>query len=751
MTSISICVAFIVAILGIAYPILFGVVSRLDEKYSSQVIMDLFNKEAEKKSFIFLLISSLVLILICVFQLAPLSFGIKWLDYLIANSAEYLLILSTIFLIASFFLFVQKILIYYTPTRFLPYLINKHNKDEQKNDYEFFRAISDILYYSIKNQNEKISKTIATYMYSIFKKFRETNTNYDVTYPSTYYEVVAKTIEELAIQKNRRLIFLEHRTAGSIWLLGEFGNYKISENTYFWIWNNLQLALKYDKDDYIIYHWEQAHQYISYSLQHIDPKLSEETYAIINQADINQRILERKRFLELHYVLGALLLYKRHYNCINRAFNFTQSIPPKYELLPDTMDDIFRLYFYFRDPYEMRFPSISSRYYFPEIGGLQSDMIIKKWICEYIAVLYIRQYSIIPYLITMTPLSPPTIPDTQGEKRTWIDNLDYFKKLVEDVIKNKELLIATGLDFVTDEWCEANAYPKPLELIETTRQLLIASFEGAEISQPVSDVKVKKFKDTSVSILEPIFDSYESINNSNDLTGDLNKWYINGESYIIDKSGFADNQDVAHLNFDSFLAESFSGKYRNEISETFVYSSSQSYLLNSENIIAGINRLKINKHEYVIVSFGVDINALISNDNTQSLTGIATVNFNFRNYRLIGESLFIIKKADLPKFKYREITVEEVQKYNLDKVVDKYNLYLTVVNLNNSDELRDSLAETSKDQNLAKSVLIGIFISLEIQWKKDIKCIQIKKASPYNEAGIINKLADVNPIEAHLK
>lgn len=610
MDNISICVSFIAAILGIAYPILLEVISRLDEKYTSQIIVDLFSKEKENKVFTLFLKISLVSLLVWVLKFPPL-FKIDDLNYLIGKSSEYILIISTIILIISFFYFVKKVLIYYTPTKYLPYLINRHNKNSEDNDLEFFRAIADVLYFSIKNQNEKISKTISDFMYGAFKKIREKNQNKEVIYPSTYYDLVHKTIEELAFQKNKRLTFLEHLTAGSVWLLGEFGNTKVSENTYAWIWRNILLAIKYEREDYIIYHWETAYQYVLQSLDYIYPNCSDESFEITNQDEIDIRLSDKKRFLEFHYALGGILLFKKHYKCLQRAFNYTQSIPPQYELLPDMMDEVFGLYFNFRDPYEMKHPWISSRYGFPDLGGLNSDGIIKQWICKYIALLFIRQYSIVPHLITMKPLNYPRIPPTQREKRQWIDNLDYFKRLVEEILNNKDLLEATGLDFVTNEWCEKYNQPKPIEFIEKVKQNVIDSFEGTEIEQPVSLIKVQKFKDTTVSILKPIFEEYNIIDNKVELDGELNKWYVNGQSHIIDKSGLAENQDAEHENFDSFLPESFSNKYRDAISEIFVLASSASYLLNTQDIVQGINRLGIEAKDYVIVSFGIGIQELI--------------------------------------------------------------------------------------------------------------------------------------------
>ena len=623
----------------------------------------------------------------------------------------------------------------------------KFKKNTEENSYDFFKAVSDILYYSIRNRNENMAKTISDFMYGAFKEFRDKNAGIEVVYPIVFYEVVSKTIEELATQKNRRLTFLEHRTAGSVWLLGEFGNSKISETTYSWIWSNLLLALNYEKDDYVIYHWEQAFQYISRSLDHIAPLYSADYKTIKNKKEIDQRFADRKRFFEFHYALGGLLLYKRRYSCIKRAFTYTQSIPPKYELLPDTMTEIFGLYFNFIDPYGMNYPWISSRYYFPELGGLNSDGIIKRWICQYVGVLFIRQYSIVPHLITMKPLDPPIIPSTQGEKRQWIDNLDYFKILVEETLKNKELLITIGLDFVTEEWCEKYKYPKPLEFIEKIKQDVIASFEGTLIEQTISDVRRQKFKDTTIAVLSPIFNEYKIINNKTELLGELNKWYINGQSHIIDKSGFADNQDADYLNFDSFLPNSFSDKYRSAISEIFVSASSQYYLLNYQDILPAVTRLGINTKDYVIVSFGIDIKDLITKNNNEFLNDIEIIKFEHRNYHLVGDSLFILKKIDLPRFNYREIKAEEIEQYSLDKVIEEYNLYLTVIDLNQAVDLRKEFAEHRDEKDLRKSVYMAIFLNLEVQWKKNIQAIQIKQASAYQEGGIINNLGDVKPID----
>src|SRR5690606_39284315 len=97
---------------------------------------------------------------------------------------------------------------------------------------------------------------------------------------------------------------------------------------------------------------------------------------------------------------------------------------------------------------------ISQLYPFPDLSGLNADSVIRKWIMSYMAILFLRQYTIHPYLITMKPLDYPPIPTTQGEIKQWIDGLDFFKKLVSEHLQNTELLKILGLDFITAQWCE---------------------------------------------------------------------------------------------------------------------------------------------------------------------------------------------------------------------------------------------------------------------------------------------------------
>lgn len=118
-------------------------------------------------------------------------------------------------------------------------------------------------------------------------------------------------------------------------------------------------------------------------------------------------------------------------------FNYTSSTPPVYELLPENMNQIFESFFTFQDPYYRNFPFITTKYNFPGLSGLNADAIIKKWISQYIALLFIRQYFISINYIYQRPLDFPTIPVNQQEKSNWLNSLDNFSNLVENILSNK--------------------------------------------------------------------------------------------------------------------------------------------------------------------------------------------------------------------------------------------------------------------------------------------------------------------------
>lgn len=754
MTSTDAYIYVIIGILGVAYPVLLQVVARLDEKYESDHIVELFNKEWENKAFRYSLISSIFFLALWSLEL-PAIIRIDEFDSLIENSAALLIAISCVLLIVFFFFFVNKILVYYTPSKFILYLIAKH--DLSKNPSLYFKSLSELLLLFIKRQQKSYSKTLSDFFYLAFKKIREEQTTQPIIYPELYYEVVYKAIEELAILKQKRNYLLEHRTSGGIWLLGEGDGAEISQHTYSWMWQNLLLAIRYEQDDLIVNHWQTCHQHYIYKLTSIHPdyRRIEERTEIKNKEAVDKRHTERQTFLTFHYVLGGLLIYKKRYSCIKRLFSYTQSYPPKYELLPESMYEIFKFYFNVRDPYDRNYTWISNIYPFPELSGVNADYVVKKWVMSYMAVLFLRQYTIIPYLVTMRPLDFPKMPSIQGEIREWIDGLDFFMKLVSEHMKDRKMLKTLGLDFITREWCEENNKPFPISFIEDFKRNLESQYNKNAVDLPISEDKVSILKNSSLEIIESAIQHFEPLNNKNEISDDdSDRWYVHGQQMLQNKDSFFEHSESDNINFDSILATVIVKDFEEGLSETLLYKRTKSYLLKSEDLFRALDRIGLNE-DIVILNFGVNLEYLSSSLKTKEFSNGKYRNvdiYQFERSHRVSDSLFILRKSDLPNITTMDIDQETITKYSLSRISNHIKLFLSLIDLNQtSAEVYNENKMNRTDDELRKSVLISIFITLQIKWKKSIELIQFEEYSDYFQTGIINKLEDVKPIPTYIE
>ena len=622
-----------------------------------------------------------------------------------------------------------------------------------ESDLKYFSALSDLLLKSIRTQQTTYSRTLSDFFYTAFRKVRDKYTDEPVVYPELYYETVYKAIEELAIQKEKRNYLLEHRTSGAIWLLGEMQSKEISETTYSWLWRNLLLAVRYEQDDLVINHWETCHQYYSHNLPYIHKEYDNSTtsFQVSNQEIVDKRNSERKRFIEFHYALGGLLTYKKRYRCIKRMFDYTQSEPPKYDLLPESMSEIFNFYFEIKDPYDMSYTWISNKYPFPDLSGISADSAIKKWIMSYMAILFLRQYTIIPYLITMKPLEYPAIPNTQGGIKQWIDGLDFFKKLVSEHLENEELLNTINLKFITPEWCDENNKPYPTTFIDTLKSSLEDVYEKNALNLKLSEDKIEQFKISSKSIIESAYKSLDSISNSESIPDDeSDKWYVNGQRMLQSKDAFSDNPEVHHIDFDSFLANVAAKKLKEGLSEVFLRKASKSYLLKTEDLFKAINRLKADEN-YIIVNFGINLDYFIKHIKVPNLSEDEYKKikiYSFSGSHLVRESLFVLKISDLPNVTSKPIEQALIDKYSLEKISDSMNLYCSVLDMNKVDEevFKENEQNKSEDE-IRKSVLLNIIFSIEYKWKRNIEVIQLKQYSEFRQQGIPNELEEIISLE----
>ena len=715
MTATDICITTIISLLSVAFPILLQVISTLDEKYASVLLVELFDKEKAKKGFIYSLMVSIVSVVIFLLQL-PRKIDVGVLNWIIENSATGLLYSATIVLVIYFFLFVLRILKYLAPMTLVAVLIRRHGNDRYRdqNNFIYFRVIMEILFYAIRKQNSIIAETIIRFLYGAFRSFRETSSGEPVEYPEAYYRATHDIIGEVAEGYNKRLEFVAFSAARHVLLTGELKISVVSETTFKWMWDNIRLSLRFNKDDFVMEHWENADQ-IAFQLR--------------------QSAEQRTKFLEFHHAVGALALHEKRYALLHRFFSFTRSQPAQYELLPRMMGEIF--YFYFGSINSMRVKWLSLSYPFPGWEGVQADDRIEQAIRQYLALLFVRQFTLPSEYIHMDPTAMPGIPDTQAEKKKWIDYMDMFAEQVEIILSNKILLETLEFDIPGEFEPKKKGMVHPLVFIQILKKRLERNFKETLFKQEVSAKKVELFEQTTLQLVLPSIKSTLAINNPDVGTADTKKNFVNGMLQIFDKSAFAEEQDAEHINFHSVLGKGLADKIPRAVIKSFVAAATKNYLLQPQDLASALEKMKLDDSHIILPCY--------SGWKFERTTP-TVIHFTQGNYELPDDSIFVLKKMDLPNLQFLDTKNEWIKKYELKQLNKPYFIYASVVDLNNSD-VREELLKDRNEDELRQSVLASIFINLEINWKTNSRVVHIEVFSPYGRKGIPQSLKDVEPFE----
>ena len=271
--------------------------------------------------------------------------------------------------------------------------------------------------------------------------------------------------------------------------LDEYQKTVISSKTYNFLWKLIVQSIFYNRVDFVIAYWEKAHQLFSLFMPKINPDYDYSSLPLVvkKQNEIDKRKKEREDFLEFHYVLGALLMYKQQYSVIKEIMSFTHSDPPSYVLVPERMEEVVLQFMrigkndFFHPLYYRR------RYWFPDIRGVKSNDIIKMWLKRYLAILFIHQYTLHEYYVYSNTLTMPNPPKELSELNRWKNELDYLKTLVNGYLSQKYILEELGFGIMSDKkWFSDNNKVEPSELIDNFKKEIEKNFKNIKSQQPIS-------------------------------------------------------------------------------------------------------------------------------------------------------------------------------------------------------------------------------------------------------------------------
>lgn len=741
MPFTDICFYFIIAILGMAYPISLQVVTRLDEKYSSVNILDLFEKELWGRWFIRMLYGSLLYVV----------FHIIWKVNFKANCPEnticyfwpdYILIVVSVLLVALFLLYTKRIFVYYSPYRLVEYLKKQKNDD----DFRYFKSLADIFYLAIRIQDDTLSQTIHAYFYDRFRDIRNSAGKQEVVYPVVFYQMVYNALIAAGELDSRKLKNIGLNIASGRYFLGQHEYTHISQATFDWLWNNLRFISEIKNDDFAFEYWHNAHQFFSSAIPYIPEKRDKNDFlTVLNQEEVDQRAKEKEKFYEFQFALGGMLLYAERYKLLNRIFRHTMSIPPRYELLPSTMTTVFSLFIRFVDQDHQMFPY---KYHFYGMEGISGEGQSQNGICKYIALTLLRQYTVTSYYYGFDPIALPYLPSSRSEKKSWLNCMEYLKSCIRDIQGEKELMETTGLNIVTDAWCSEKKILSPLKLVDEVIRKLQSALDVQEVEQEISEEKVTQFYEKSGLVIKDRLSSFKPIfiPERTDLHYEVST--INGAVDLIKKEAFAEEQGVTYLDFDTRLASRVASKITSAITEGFYSHVKNSYLFKSEELFQAIEKLKPDPQQHILLNFGIHIPTINQTSKIEGLTdkefkGIPIIAVPFFDKAAIRSSILIIKKEFLPSLNFNDQQASEIEKFALHQIDSSISLFGTVIDLNGQPQFK-TLFRGISGETLDISVMLKLALSMEIKWVLNSSIVELKLYSDFFQEGIPNKLSEIN-------
>jgi len=190
---------FVIAILGLAYPISLQVLTRLDEKYGSVNILKRFEQEFWGKAFTCSLYASITAVFLHILWKITLKSDCKSGEACYFYP-DYILLFIVSLLIFAFLFYIKKIFIYYSPYRMVDYLKSLKDDDQQSG----FNSLADIFYLSIRLQDATLNQTLHTYFYQRFRDIRIAAGTNEVIYPAAFYQMGYNALIEAGEQNSKK-------------------------------------------------------------------------------------------------------------------------------------------------------------------------------------------------------------------------------------------------------------------------------------------------------------------------------------------------------------------------------------------------------------------------------------------------------------------------------------------------------------------------------------------------------------------
>ena len=747
---VDICIAINTSILGIAYPILIDKVSNIGEKYNSEYLSNLFNEEKPQKGFkikywrnksintppiINLVIAlSISMFIFKIFQVTTP----KFLDfYLINNSADLLVVIFTTLLIITFIKWLKLISLYNgKTTKLLNHLINKHKLNPT--DYTL-KAINELTYHAIEKQDEHPQITlVAFYFEEFFKNYELTNNKNEIELPDDLYSFIFKLNKILIEKKNNNLSVIEHRAVSGYWYIGDgWFKIEISEKTYSNLWKNLYLICDYPK--FIKQYWANVNQFYQVQL--------DDTYddydGIKSKEFKKKRKTSKRRFLEFHFALGGLLLYRNQFSSLKYLFEYSQSEPPKHYLILSNMTEIFDWFDYFRNDYKQKDNQIEYRYYFPEIDNIGSRKNIKFWICSYFCLLFTRQFHLAKVYKNERFIDLPNLPDDLFELDGLKDTISYFNFCVTALI-NKDSNIFVQLEFQN--------IPEKTEIdlfLSKYKEAIDNKITELKLNIELDEEKILPLNDNTNNLLSVAFEKIKKFSapSQHKKIDEKTILTLRGESTLMSKQAFT--KFSTHINYDTIFSEYIANyKIIKFFALSFFTTKTRRYTLNQETVLKGLEKLlSSNNRNVCIIGINIQYPLLKIIEGSIYSKYFKELPSFINDVRNV---LFILNEEDLPYIENIKPSDNLIKEYNLQEINNEYQIYSRVIDINLPENIHiKDKWETERLDPENPQVQVTIEFLATLKWNLYRDIIQFNISTEYNDEGIQCDLNQIKKLDKY--
>lgn len=740
--------AILATLFGLSYPLVISGIERIDTKYKSTTLSERFTNELAFKCFKGLLYLNIAVAILFPFLMDDCIHG-----RLFIGIQCFLLAL----LIVNALILYNKIICYHNVNDLQKDILIDYRDAVKKRDNKkvslYFTQWVELAPILVNSDDDRLVHSFYTIYEEVKEYIRKENIeNSDEKdrkyFYDQYYYAISRINEALCrgVQKpfsvnNRNSILTSEIDFGT----------DISETAYQHLWRNLQVQIFYDRDGWIMEYWTIA----SRTMQ---------TFPDIHRDSDREDCKQKYLFLEFHIMLCAMLLQHRKYQLLRLMLSFTQSEPPSYPLVPSKIRDIIGVFNRivlddYKHPvyYENMYPM-------GDVDAFSRGKILGAAF-RYLALLVYRMYIIRWSYGHRQILTPGSLPDTLAELRALKDNMETFRRWVEEL--NNEI-DASSLQDVLGDYTKGIKDKKaqfkgdgkilePKEIFDKMIEAIDSKMEELRSSAPLDESTVGGEIDELRENMKRMMRPYGDLLEVRDWSQNIGEEYDLGSALVLpfDNTAFVASSDASYFGMSESVGGSLILEYYHLFAASFFREHPVlDYKIPSDRLFDAIDKLQLNKTHYII-SFGIYWDYYVDRVEGFSKEQDSQYRYNKEvkilslkcSSEFLSQKIYVMKYDDRPFITFRDPSEEDQLKYQLKSLEDdSYKLWASIIKLN---EHPDLLEQSKKDlgDSADKHSLFAAFWRPKLTFKNNYKMISIEVKYGRIDEGECTPINSVKPFD----